>query len=825
MASMSDSSLPERVGEFFLGREAGSDGDDAQRPVLLDAADLTTHAVIIGMTGSGKTGLGVGLLEEAALDGIPVVAIDPKGDLTNLALAFPEPSGADLEPWVDPVAAQRSGTTPAQTAEATAATWREGLASWGQTPERVRRLNAARQVVVFTPGSTAGQPLNVLRSLAAPGAAIRNDPEALAERVQGTVDGLLGLTGEAADPLTSPEHLLLSTLLAHQWRAGRDLTLGELIPLVQSPPFDRIGVLGVDAVLPARDRAAFARKLNALVAAPSFAPWLQGTPLAAEALLTAPDGRPRTSVITTAHLSDAERMFATTLVLNEMIAWMRGQSGTGTLRALIYLDEVFGYLPPTANPPSKTPLLTLLKQARAFGIGVVLSTQNPVDLDYKALSNAGTWFLGRLQTEQDRDRVLSGLSRADSSAGVDTRELGQRLAGLDKRTFLLHSVHERAPRLMRTRWVMSYLAGPLARPQIERLMADHPIRNEAAEARATAGGAAAAGATAPRGAEAAAVGTSAAGAPASSRRPVLPPDVPEFFAPSRAAEGASTTWLPHLLAAAGLSWSRKRPPVEHHETVIRIADPQVGAAPVDWAAGRDVPLSLDDLHDVAPAGAAFGGDLPADLSAGALKDAQKAFVRWLRAERPLRLFTHEPTDLVGRPDESEAAFRERAALRERERRDEEKARLRERYASKVRTVENRVARAEAAVAQQQAQSRQRQLDTVVRVGSALLSGFLGGKAPSSSKIGTTLRSAGRVRKEASDVAEARKTLERAETELQELSGELEREMDALRAPLGSELEIGTVEIRLPASGVAPHLVAVAWLPFVRDPEGAWRPAY
>ncbi len=818
MARMSDSTLPERVGEFFLGREAGPDGDDVARPVLLDAADLTTHAVIIGMTGSGKTGLGVGLLEEAALDGIPVVAIDPKGDLTNLALAFPEPSGADLEPWVDPVEARRNGTTAAETAQATAATWREGMAAWGQTPERVRRLNAAREVVVFTPGSTAGQPLNVLRSLAAPGAAVRNDPEALAQRVQGTVDGLLGLTGEAADPLTSPEHLLLSTLLAQQWRAGRHLSLEELIPLVQSPPFDRIGVLGVDAVLPGRDRAAFARKLNALVAAPSFAPWLQGTPLAAEALLTAPDGRPRTSVITTAHLSDAERMFATTLVLNEMIAWMRAQSGTGTLRALIYLDEVFGYLPPTANPPSKTPLLTLLKQARAFGIGVVLSTQNPVDLDYKALSNAGTWFLGRLQTEQDRDRVLSGLSRADSSAGVDTRELGQRLAGLDKRTFLLHSVHERAPRVMRTRWVMSYLAGPLARPQIERLMADHPIRSEVAGARAEAGGAAATGA-------ATTAQTAAARPEASSHRPVVPHDVPEFFAPSRAPQGASTTWLPHLLAAAGLSWSRKRPPVEHHATVVRIADVPMGAAPVDWAAGRDVPLALDDLMDVAPAGAAFGGDLPADLSASALKDAQKAFVRWLRAERPLVLFTHDATDSVGRPGESEAAFRERAALRERERRDGEKARLRGRYASKVRTVENRVARAETAVAQQHAQSRQRQLDTVVRVGSALLSGFLGGKAPSSSKIGTTLRSAGRVQKEASDVAEARKALERAEAELQALSVELEHEMDALRAPLGSELEIGTVEIRLPASGVAPHLVAIAWLPFVREQGGAWRPAY
>jgi hypothetical protein len=809
---MSASEHPERVGEFYLGREVDDAGETSARPVLLDAADLTTHAVIIGMTGSGKTGLGVGLLEEAALDGIPVIAIDPKGDLTNLALAYPDPTAADLEPWIDPVAAERDGSSAAAKAEATAALWRDGLADWGQDGDRVRRLNAAREVVVFTPGSTAGQPLNVLRSLAAPGPALRADPEALAERVQGTVDGLLGLTGEAADPLTSPEHLLLSTLLSQQWSAGRDLTLEELIPLVQSPPFERIGVLGVDAVLPPRDRAAFARKLNALLAAPSFAPWLSGTPLAAEALLTAPDGRPRTSVITTAHLSDAERMFATTLVLNELITWMRGQSGTGTLRALLYIDEVFGYLPPTANPPSKTPLLTLLKQARAFGIGVVLSTQNPVDLDYKALSNAGTWFLGRLQTEQDRDRVLSGLSRADSSAGVDTRELGERLGGLGKRTFLLHSVHEAAPRLMRTRWVMSYLAGPLARPQIERLMADHPVRAE--EGRLAAPGVAADAARAD-----VAVGSSG------GRRPVLPPDVPEFFAPSRAPAGAETTWLPHLLASAGLSWSRKRPPVEHHATVVRVADPPLGPAPVDWAAGHDVPLTLESLRDVPPEDAVFGGELPGDLDAGTLKEAERAFVRWLRAERPLGLFTHDPTDLVSRPDESEAAFRERAALRERERRDEEKARLRERYASRLRTVENRVARAEAAVAQQQAQARQRQLDTVVRVGSALLSGFLGGKAPSSSRIGTTLRSAGRVQKEASDVAQARATLERAEAEAAELSNELERELEALRAPLASELELGTVEIRLPASGVATHLVAVAWLPFVRAPEGGWRPAY
>ena len=461
----------EKLGAFYLGKTYDLPRRTLQEDLLLyDSKDLTTHAVIIGMTGSGKTGLGIGLIEEALIDNIPVIAIDPKGDLPNLLLTFPELAPDDFRPWVNPQDAVTQGLTLDQYAAQQAELWRKGLADWGQDPERIARLKNAADFTVYTPGSSAGVPVSVLRNFAPPPRQVLDDADLLRERIQTTATGLLALLGIDADPITSREHILLSNLFETAWAEGRTLDLAGLIQAIQRPPFTRIGVMDLDLFFPAGDRFALAMRLNNLLAAPGFEAWMQGDPLDIGRLLYTPAGRPRASIFSISHLSDPQRMFFVSVLLNEILGWMRTQPGTASLRAILYMDEIFGFLPPAANPPSKAPLLTLLKQARAYGLGVVLSTQNPVDLDYKALSNTGTWFIGRLQTERDKERVLDGLEGAAAGAGFDRGRMEEILAGLGKRVFLLHNVHETRPVIFQTRWTLSYLGGPMTRDQIKALI-------------------------------------------------------------------------------------------------------------------------------------------------------------------------------------------------------------------------------------------------------------------------------------------------------------------------------------------------------------------
>jgi hypothetical protein len=463
MAAMSGQDF-EGLGTFYLGKaydlERGARGESL---VLYDARDLTTHAVCVGMTGSGKTGLCTALIEEAAIDGIPALVVDPKGDLANLLLTFPGLSEAEFRPWVDPGDARRSCVAEGELAARTAERWRAGLAEWGQGPERIARLRAAADFALYTPGSTAGAPLSILSSFRAPSAEVSADPESLRERASASATGLCALIGLSADPVTSREHILLARLLERAWAAGRDLELGVLIREVQEPPIQTVGVLDLESFFPQKDRFQLAHALNNLLASPGFAAWMEGEPLEVEALLHTPEGKPRASILSIAHLSDAERMFFVALLFSEVVAWMRRQPGTSSLRALLYMDEVAGYLPPVAKPPSKTPLLTLLKQARAFGLGVVLATQNPVDLDYKALSNAGTWFVGRLSTERDKARLLDGLEGAAAGGSFDRAGLERAISRLQSRIFLMSNVHEDHPQVFETRWALSFLRGPLTR--------------------------------------------------------------------------------------------------------------------------------------------------------------------------------------------------------------------------------------------------------------------------------------------------------------------------------------------------------------------------
>jgi hypothetical protein len=474
---------------LYLGREVDPAGGKPGDPVSLDPADLLTHGLIVGMTGSGKTGLAIVLVEELLRRGVPVIAVDPKGDLADLLLLFPQLDAASFEPWIDVEAARRDGKDVAQAARDAAEAWRKGLAQWELGPDDVSALKRSHDAVVYTPGSSAGVPLNVLQSLEAPGVPFAEAEEDLRDEIEGIVAGLLGLLGIEADPLRSREAILLANVIEHGWRAGRGFGLESLIASVADPPFDKLGALPVESVYPRKDRQALMLALNNLLAAPGFEAWREGDPIDVDRLLRAPDGRPRLSVVSIAHLADAERLFVTALLVDKVKTWMRRQRGTGELRALVYVDEVYGYLPPhPANPPTKGPLLTLLKQARSQGVGVVLATQNPVDLDYKGLSNMGTWIVGTLQTRQDRERLSEGLS----AVGLERGAMDRLLDGTRKRVFLLHDVHRPRPYLVESRWALSYLRGPLTRDDIARLKKTMGVAGEAGSPPATAVPAAAA---------------------------------------------------------------------------------------------------------------------------------------------------------------------------------------------------------------------------------------------------------------------------------------------------------------------------------------------
>ncbi len=462
----------EGLGVFYLGQKIDQDsGTPSGEPLLVDAKRLTTHAVCVGMTGSGKTGLLIGLIEEAALDGIPTLVIDPKGDLANVLLSFPNLAPSDFLPWLEPEAAKRDGVTLEELAERTAKKWSDGLTSSGQSGDRIRRLHEAAEMAVYTPGSRTGRPLAMLGSIEAPAAAILDDPEARRERIESLVSAILALVGIDGEPGRSREHVLLSTIVDALWKSGQQIDFGTLVRAIPAPPIERVGFLDLENFFPAGERFQLASRLNTIAAAPGFEAWLDGEPLDIGRLLWTADGRPRVAVVSIAHLADAQRMAFVTLLAGATVSWMRGQGGTSSLKAMFLMDEVFGYVPPTANPPSKTPILTLMKQARAYGLGVVLATQNPVDLDYKGLSNAGLWFLGRLQTARDKARVLDGLEGAAQTAGgsFDRGRLDKLLSGLEQRRFLMHSVHGDEETLFQSRWTMAYLRGPLLRDEIRRL--------------------------------------------------------------------------------------------------------------------------------------------------------------------------------------------------------------------------------------------------------------------------------------------------------------------------------------------------------------------
>jgi hypothetical protein len=815
----------EKLGAFYLGRPVDpTTGGVQPLPLLYDSRDLLTHAVIIGMTGSGKTGLGICLLEEAVLDGVPALVIDPKGDLGNLLLAFPDLSGESLEPWIDGAEAARQGLSRSELAAREAERWRRGLADWDQDAQRVRRLRDACEAVVYTPGSDAGLPISILGSLAAPKPPVREDRELLSERVRTLATSLLGLVGIPADPLTSREHILLASLLADRWQAGRDFDLPALIQAIQSPPFERLGVLDLETFFPGRDRFAMAVALNNLLAAPGMAQWVVGEPLDVDRLLYGPAGKPRLAVVSIAHLSDAERMSFVALLLNETVAWMRSRSGSSSLAAILYMDEVFGYLPPVAEPPSKRPLLTLLKQARAYGLGVVLATQNPVDLDYKALANAGTWFLGRLQTEQDKERVLSGLAgvAAADGSGFDRPRMDGLLSGLAKRVFLLHNAGEPEPLLFHTRWALSYLRGPLTRAEIKLLMDSRraaPAEVAAPRAAAPAGGPA----------DGPAAPVSAAVAP-SATRPLLPPDVPQVFLVPRGSS-AELVYRPGLLGLATVHYRDDRRGVAQAEDLALLQDLACEGTP-DWRRAAALDRERwDPERDSEPEprpGASFA-ELPAAAAqAKSYRGWEKDLAEVLFRERRLELAACTALGETARPGEGERELRIRLADRTRELREAEKEKLRRRYASRLETQRERERRAEERLEREREQARDQKAHTLLRFGETAAAVLFGRRSFSRSAVSrasTALRGVSRSAKEGRDVDRAEEGLEAVQLSRRDLEAELARELAALAERFDPEaLAIETVTLRPRRADVEVRSVALAWIPY-RPAAGGREPAW
>ncbi len=791
---------------FTIDPASGKAGGEV---LSLDSADLTTHGTIVGMTGSGKTGLGIVLLEEALRAGIPALILDPKGDMGNMLLTFPELSAQDFRPWVNEDEARGEGLSLEDYAAKTAATWREGLQAQGIGPQQIEELRDKVDFTIYTPGSEAGIPLNVVGSLRAPSLSWETEAETLRDEIEGAVTSLLGLVGIEADPLSSRESVLLANLIENAWRTGQDLDLATLIGQVQAPPLRKLGVFDLETFFPQEDRTALALRLNALVASPSFAAWGEGDPLDPAALLRTPDGKPRAAIVYLAHLSDEERQFVVTLVLSKLVTWMRGQPGTSDLRTLVYMDEVFGFVPPTAAPPAKKPILTILKQGRAFGVGMVLSTQNPVDLDYKAMANAGTWLVGRLQTENDKARVLEGLESA--SGGGDLKAFDATIGGLQKRQFMLVRAKGNQPVVFQTRWAMSYLRGPLTRDQISLLMKGRarPVLQE------TGAPSSAPTVSAPDAVPASAdSGATPVAPPVASGVPVLFLDPAAPWASRVGAMAGGQRLRAYLAARVGVRFDDTKAELD------KLQEYEALYGPLDSGLDLDSETAVDyddrDFAAGAPPGAAYV--LPAEPLDEALffRKAEAEIKRRLVDSMTLELSRNLELKLTARPGETPEQFEARCDRAAEEAADTEAAKIKRRLEAQKERLEKARDLAQRRVEELTTDERSRHANELIAGAGAVLGAFLGGRRSSRSIAGAASAAASRRGMSARTSARRRtaeEKVERSEDELESLEQEILDDVHAIDEKWKEVADqIDTVSIRPEAADVNIERLAVVWVP-------------
>ncbi|MDD3418431.1 MAG: hypothetical protein PHN96_02605 [Eubacteriales bacterium] len=795
----------EKLGVFYLGTENKNiDGTGQGDFMLLDSRDLVTHAVCVGMTGSGKTGLGICLLEEAAMDGIPAIIVDPKGDMGNLLLTFPDLLASDFMPWVHPEEAEAEGISLEELAEKKANTWREGLASSMQDGERIRAMRENAEFALYTPGGQFGRPLSLESMFQRPSAEAMQDAELLQEIVSTTATSLLHLVGiKDADPVSSREHVLLSTLIQKAWTEGSDLAIANLINWISKPPITKIGVMDIETYLPEKDRFALALRFNNLIASPAFSAFMEGEPFDIPSLLYTAEGKPKISILTLAHLADAERMFFVTLLLNRIIAWMRTEQGTSSLRALFYMDEVFGYFPPIANPPAKKPLLTLLKTARAYGLGIVLATQNPADIDYKGLSNVGTWFVGRLTTERDRTRLLEGM--ADESVEGTTRaELGRLIAGLKQREFVLRSVRGGQPTLFTTRFCMSYLAGPLTREQIRDLVADQRPQVSVVPP------------VAPPVAEIPASPVVAAPEPEPLAEVSVPPPTPSGIVVSYLPGVPGQRYQPVLSGFLSVFYENAKLGISKTEQVTRFTSLGGSVVPVDWNNVLDMDYRLDDFEQDPPAGATYK-ELPAEAKLKTSFTAwQRALVDTVWRDSVIEVREHKKLGLISGLEESERDFVARVKMAAREKRDEEFDVIEAKYEKKRLAIEEKIAKAEERVDRVKDQAKDAKLQSAISFGAAALGAVLGKSLLTQStvyKSATAAKSASRAVKSSSNIGRAEESFDRVEQQLELLEADMKKDLEAISERYDAAAdEIVTTAVRPLKRDVVVNAFVVTWMP-------------
>jgi len=811
----------EKLGAFYLGKELDQKtGNLSNTPILYDARDLTTHGVVVGMTGSGKTGLCIDMIEEAALDSVPAIIVDPKGDITNLLLTFPELRPEDFKPWVNVDDARRKGLSIDEYAQKVAGLWRNGLAQWDEGPERIRALKESAEFLIFTPGSDAGLPVSVLSSLKAPKLDWENNQETLQEQISGTVSALLGLAGIDADPVRSREHILLSLIFEESWKQGRDLDIGTIIKSVQNPPMRQIGVFDVDTFYPPKERFNLAMSLNGIAASPAFRSWLNGQPLDIPSLLHSPEGKPRISIFYIAHLNDAERMFFVTLLLEQLLTWVRTLSGTTSLRAMLYFDEVFGFFPPTANPPSKKPLLTLMKQARAFGLGVLLATQNPVDVDYKGLTNAGTWFIGRLQAQRDKDRLLDGLEQAAAEGGqtLNRSDINKIVSGLQSRQFFMHNVHDEQPVVFNTRWAMSYLRGPLTRQQIKVLMT--PVKKQVGTDFAGTGEATTSDLAAPTTDETGLLLT-----PPSIVRSIpqvyLPVDISLQKAKAKLEAKLGTTltykeafllYQPYVIANGVVHYVNTRRDVDAEEEVTLLLPPPESRIAAIWEDATPVKLDMDTLLARPEAEKARFMSVPEAINEPKEFTAlRKSFAEYLYRHKRYQIWYNPGLKMYSQQGESRQAFYARAKQAAREARDAAVDKLSEQYQAKIDRIQDRMEREKRDLEESEAKVKSLSTEQWASVGETAL-GFLLGRR-STRVVSGTLRKRRMVQTAKASVEESKAELADLQADLKALQEEMKEKAKAITDQWVSVLkDIQPYQVAPRRRDIVVQKVSLAWYP-------------